>query len=214
MNCRDCRLPLSVEQTLKGDDADIRVQPCACGSRWLTETRIVRRLTGTYIRGTNGTNGVHGPPIQGTNPPSSGGGVGGGLPELGVVTTSINHDPNSNGVVLSNPDQTRARNKRRADYEPEFIVVWEETGRRGVKSLAHRAWVKVGRPPWDALATVWRAYLLSERPMAGFVKDLSSWLNQRCHEQEWQPAHTRGNAKWEQSRETSLDWLERKESVG
>jgi hypothetical protein len=32
----------------------------------------------------------------------------------------------------------------------------------------------------------------SERPVAGFVKDLSTWLNERGWEQEWPPAGQRG----------------------
>lgn len=71
--------------------------------------------------------------------------------------------------------------------------MWEYTGRRGTKGPAHTAWVKVGRPGLDAIRPRWDAYLLSERPARGFVKDLSSWLNQGGHTQDWPPFVDRGN---------------------
>jgi hypothetical protein len=40
----------------------------------------------------------------------------------------------------------------------------------------------------EAVRGPWDAYMLSERPVRGFVKDLSSWLNQSGHTQDWPPA--------------------------
>jgi hypothetical protein len=181
--CKDCAHPLSVEQTLKGDDVDVRIQPCACGSRWLTETRIIRRLQGTHIRGTGK---VPLPDKQGTCTPADGRGGGGGVPSGPIPPDS---DPGIHSASLSN--QTRARRNSDAIVYPQsFEVLWEQTGRRGVKANAHKAWLKMDRPGWEDVEHTWRAYLLSERPVAGFVKDLSSWLNGRCHQQEWPPART------------------------
>lgn len=69
-----------------------------------------------------------------------------------------------------------------------FEIIWEQTGKRGGKFAAFKAWEKQGKPTWVDVQAAWRAYLLSERPVAGFVKDLSSWLNGRGHQQEWLPA--------------------------
>jgi len=79
-------------------------------------------------------------------------------------------------------------------YTEVFEAIWAVTGRRGGKDAAHRAWVKVGRPPLDLVAASWSAYMLSDRPAAGFVKDLSTWFNGKCHNQEWLPARPRNGA--------------------
>lgn len=92
-------------------------------------------------------------------------------------------------ISQGDPDRGRARSKGGAiDYPKDFQILWEQTGRRGGKFDALKAWMKYGRPSWVDVQATWRAYLLSERPVAGFVKDLSSWLNGRGHQQEWLPA--------------------------
>jgi len=78
-------------------------------------------------------------------------------------------------------------------YPKAFEVLWDQTGKRGGKFAALKAWRKVGQPTWDAIGSTWAAYLVSERPRAGYVKDLSSWLNGRCHEQDWAPAPRLGS---------------------
>jgi len=180
MTCRDCRLPLGVEQTLKGDDVDTRIHQCACGSRWLSESRIVRRLQPTQIRGTSK---ARPPDKEPTSPPSSGGGFGGDPSAIPSGTTD------SNPISPGNPKRARTRSNGEAiDYPKDFEILWEQTGRRGVKFNALKAWMARGRPGWVDVQAAWRAYLLSERPVAGYIKDLSSWLNGRGHQQEWAPA--------------------------
>lgn len=76
-------------------------------------------------------------------------------------------------------------------YPDEFESIWEGTGKRGGKEPALRAWRKVGKPTWLALEPVWLAYMLSEHPARGFIKDLSGWLNQGYHRQTWEPATAR-----------------------
>ncbi len=75
------------------------------------------------------------------------------------------------------------------EYPIAFECVWKGTGKRGSKHKAHQAWVKVGKPHWGPVVEpAWGAYLKSERPVAGFVQDLSTWLNGRGHTQEWPEA--------------------------
>ncbi len=75
------------------------------------------------------------------------------------------------------------------EYPIAFECVWKGTGKRGSKHKAHQAWVKVGKPHWGPVVeSAWGAYLKSERPVAGFVQDLSTWLNGRGHTQEWPEA--------------------------
>jgi hypothetical protein len=91
-----------------------------------------------------------------------------------------------------------ARAKTAAPLYPRtFEIVWEQSGRRGSKFKAFKAWELVGKPGWDAMGCPWASYLVSERPAAGFVQDLSTWLRARGHTQEWEPARPRslGNPK-------------------
>ncbi len=73
-------------------------------------------------------------------------------------------------------------------YPEVFELIWAHTGKRGAKLTAHKAWVKGGRPPLDRIAAPWASYLVSDRPRAGFIKDLSTWLNELGWQQEWPEA--------------------------
>lgn len=95
----------------------------------------------------------------------------------------------------------------------EFLAVWAGTGKRGAREAAFKAWKRRARPTWAVLAPTWAAYMLSDRPAAGFVRDLSSWLNQGCHLQEWQPARAppRNGSTYQQTIESMQGFLERHE---
>lgn len=117
----------------------------------------------------------------------------------GVITTGHGISPASlvsevehaeAEAAPEDPDSPAA--PRTTAYPKAFETVWEQTGRRGSKLKALRAWAKGGKPTWDIVGSPWEAYLASDRPAAGFVKDLSTWLNERGWEQEWAKAAPRG----------------------
>lgn len=187
MNCPAC----GTENTrvLKSMNSGLfiaRRRQCPCGARWTTEERLIK---GTLVA-TGGQEGSHPdqqPPPVASNPPplamDSQRGVGGGL--------SSDLIPDPSGSVSDPPLEVvsrsdRAREKQR--YPLEFETIWKLTGLRGLKLKAFKAWKLVGSPTWDAIRAAWTAYMASERPAAGFVQDLSTWLRARGHEQEWQPA--------------------------
>lgn len=100
-------------------------------------------------------------------------------------TSFINTDIES--VSVSGNDEPDVGPKP-TSYPAAFEAVWDCTGKRGTKFAALKAWKKVGAPGRDRIDGPWSAYLASDRPAAGFVKDLSTWLNERGWEQEWLPA--------------------------
>lgn len=176
VTCKDCKLPLSVEQTLKGDDCDTRIHQCACGSRWLSESRIVRRLQPTQIRGTGKANTGQ---IAGTSPPSSGGGVGGGLSEVSDQT------PDSGPISAINPKRARARSTPPANYPSYFEAEWAKTARTGSKFDAFRAWQKLDAP---AFGDSWQRWMACHEWRQDWFNypHVSSWLNDGRYAQ--QPA--------------------------
>lgn len=138
-------------------------------------------------------------------------GTRGGRPR-GELTHSDNNRPVTSGLAsgsvpvnrneTSSPSPSESPSDRITDkdpspsareivYSPAFEAVWEHTGRRGGKLKAFKAWKAVGRPELSAIEAVWASYLLSERPQAGFIQDLSTWLNGRGHQQKWVAAAPR-----------------------
>lgn len=73
-------------------------------------------------------------------------------------------------------------------YQEVFEVFWAQTAKTGNKFSAHKAWLKVGRPPATAMIAAWQAYMKSKDPVDGFVQHVSTWLNERGWEQEWPEA--------------------------
>jgi len=137
MTCRDCGYPLGVEQTLKAHDVDTRIHQCACGSRWLSESRIVRRLQPAQIRGTSK---VRPPDKAPANPPESSGGDRGGVPEIPVS------DPDSGPISVDPPIRPRARSNRKAET-PAFRAFYGAYPRKEKRPAALRAWLAQGCEP-------------------------------------------------------------------
>jgi len=185
-HCPECGSKMSIKDTNHGGERTFRIAECPCGERWeTTEQRSHRLPPATANAHTQPGMAVRsrGQPPMAASPPESSGGFGGDLPAIQDGT----HD--SNPISPGNPKRGRARSNEEAiDYPKDFIELWVNTGRRGVKFLGLKAWMARGRPTWREVEPVWRAYLLSERPVAGYIKDLSSWLNGRGHQQEWLPA--------------------------
>lgn len=102
----------------------------------------------------------------------------GGRPREPIGSRAGN--PSSN---LPDPDPSQP-----FQYPVAFDLVWSHTGKKGAKHTAHKAWAKGGRPSLEEIKGPWAAYLASDRPMAGFIKDLSTWLNERGWQQEWPEA--------------------------
>lgn len=210
MNCLCCGTADSRVTKSYDDGVEVRrMRNCPCGARWsTTETSEKRTLV---------TISVQQPPlITRIQPPvatNGYGGVGGGLssgsnlvPFPADLILSQFPDPDPSEVTDQVADP--AREAATLKYPAEFELLWEETGKRGVKFKALGAWKKAGKPTWDAIGSTWLAYLASDRPTAGYTKDLSSWLTQRCHTQTWEPArHTAG--KFQPGRNAAASWLER-----
>ncbi len=198
MTCQDCGLLLPVDQTIRADDVDTRIHTCACGSRWMSETRVVRRLSSTKPRAGTSSAPISTPlipagnpsahksdPPAGAQPPvATAGGVGGGLPS-GLIS-----DPDSHPSSLGNPDQTPARVKRRKDAEtPAFVAFYTVYPRKEARPRAWSAWVAQG---CEAIADQVMRGLTDWQPEFSrrTAKDPStvphpaSWLNAR----QWQDA--------------------------
>lgn len=175
---------------LKGGRWIRRRRSCAsCGLRWKTYEKVAPDPEFSFHHTTG--SGVTTPLIDSDHTPNC------VVPTQPVAKSAIysGSDPISSGSdpsgSLSSPIGSQGVDPARVkpiDYPENFEILWEQTGRRGGKYLAFKAWKKLGKPSWTEVQAPWRAYLLSERPRAGFVKDLSSWLNGRGHEQDWQPA--------------------------
>lgn len=167
MTCGDCGSMLPTNQTVRASDVDIRFHTCACGSRWQSEQRIVRRLLSVGTRPVphkGGPNRVH--PSTGAPPapdraepgtPADGRGVGGALPS----------DPSSSGsnpAPSEPPDQTPARvNGRRPRrgtrlvYPDAFLREWNQTTKAGSKERACDWWEANGQPEFGAAWRRWEA---------------------------------------------------------
>jgi hypothetical protein len=104
-NCPECGSRMAIKATNHGGGITFRIAECDCGERWELEERRCNRLkpcTAVHSRGQ--------PPAV-ANPRSSGRGVGGPLPEGTGLISPSGTDPDSTPILLSNPDQTRARSK-------------------------------------------------------------------------------------------------------
>ena len=192
-----------------------RQRMCACGHHWTTQEvefvgapiqfgvpsnassvisgSRVQRLLPLQTPGISATGAQRPPPIASNHPSralAARGGYGGGVsgdrsgsdPESGL--------PEATTTVSQGADQARARRVRGAasEYPEAFLKIWGHNGKRGTKLPALKKWVELGRPDPDAVNRAWDAYMLSDRPSRGFVKDLLSWLHQGGHMQEWEPA--------------------------
>lgn len=102
-------------------------------------------------------------------------------------------------------DTDPSASPRAIDYPQAFALVWESTGRHGLKAKAFKAWKAKGKPDWPTIQAPWLAYLLSERPAAGFVQDLSTWINNSGWQQEWPRATQKPQVdrtpQWQRERE-------------
>lgn len=201
MVCPTCRAPhsevLDMRPLKSGRWIKRRRSCAACGLRWKTYEKVAPdpEFSFHHTTGSQSTSQqIDGDlAIRSEVTSQSVGKKGFGVSGSGLVSSDLlpglGADPDPS---LSEGDQgvdpARAKPAKGIDYPRSFEVLWDETGKRGGKYVALKAWIKVGRPSWDAIGARWNAYLLSERPRAGFIKDLSSWLNGRGHEQDWAPA--------------------------
>ncbi len=170
MTCRDCAAALPTDQTIRGEETDMRIHTCACGSRWMSEQRITRRLLGTHK---GGANGVQGPPRDGTNPRPTARGVG-GAPSSGT-------DLGQTSLAPSEPlSKTRPRVERPSVQETAaFIAFYEAYPRKKQRPAALRAWVKQG---CEAIADAVMAGLRAHLPELNArepdkVPYPASWIN-------------------------------------
>lgn len=194
MICPSCRE--SADTVLETRGGRRRRECGACGTRWTTEEKVVpSSIANTLpVACRDATRSVRQTlPVGVTDATRSvSGGVGGGLStprfncKIGENTQiGVGSEPRSNPTLVVNPSRARARAV--IAYPTSFEALWDGTGKHGGKFAAFKAWDKVGRPSWQDVEPYWVAYMASDHPARGFVKDLSTWLNGRCHEQTWEP---------------------------
>jgi hypothetical protein len=178
MTCPDCNRESYVHKSVDAGTCVIRTRRCECGARWVTEELTKK---GSLVT----TGGQIGPPMARTSPPvtvNGAGGVGGG------VSSGPGLLPASPSDLICNPDQTRARKKRRdAEYtSPQFVAFWGLYPRKVAKRPAATAWWKLGL---DAIADKVNAGLLAQLPEFSRremdkVPHPATWLNARRWEDE------------------------------
>lgn len=185
MNCPDCNgYDVRVIDTLKSDAINTRRLACQrCGVRWQTDETIrkgsiQRRVT--PIR--TPSLAIRPPPLASGTPSvaSDGdGGVGGGLSSGSDLSLFPGSDLLSDRS--SNPDQTRARKKRRdAEYtSPQFVAFWEVYPKKVSKRDAATAWWKLGLDAHaDAVIAGLRVQLAEfARRDRDKVPNAATWLN-------------------------------------
>jgi hypothetical protein len=210
------------EETKVDRTADVgrivtRSRSCECGARWATHERIdqdsvsVRSATGVRRCPPVAARSRGQPPVSAGSPLGGPGGFGGDLfsdPSGLGITNGSNHgdlvrDPEirsatvAPGLVLVPVERSMGKKQPsrigQPDYPMAFLEVWEATGKRGTKSDGLKAWIKIGRPSWESISTIWAAYMRSDNPSRGYVKELSTWFNKSCHTQEWLPAGSTSN---------------------
>lgn len=162
MTCPDCGVRLEVVKTLVLADATQRLRQCQCGSRFVTVEKLLKRL-----------------PATAPQPPGNDPATASQPREKSIGSGSL--PPDSNPDVADLPERARE-----LDYPAEFETIWAETGRRGHKEPACKAWKKKGKPAAALVVPAWNAYKASLEEWRN-PKDLSSWLNINGHRQEWIP---------------------------
>lgn len=110
-----------------------------------------------------------------------------------------------------------APRKPASKYSEPFEALWEHTGRcHGNKGAAWTAFKKFSsghaRGPAafaeQELRPAWDAYMASSGPAGGFIQHLSTWLNQRGWETDWQPA--RAATRDDRNTDVVQAWLKSK----
>lgn len=164
MNCPECDFKLEVVKTMVLGSVTQRLRECACGCRFLTVEKVLKKLPVTPSQPTANTQPT---PLQ---------------------TVALSSDYS---LPVSDPIPPPPGNPIRARVESvkplEFEQLWRETGRRGHKEQAFTAWQKQGKPPALEVIAAWKFYLASLEDWRS-PKDLSGWLKLKGHKQEWTPA--------------------------
>ncbi len=149
MTCPDCNRESYVHKSVDAGTCVIRTRRCECGARWVTEELTKK---GSLVT----TGGQIGPPLASAGPSvttNGAGGVGGGVSSGSDLILFPGSDLLSGRISNpdQNPDQTRARKKRRdAEYtSPQFVAFWGLYPRKVAKRTAAAIWWKFGL---DAIA--------------------------------------------------------------
>jgi len=210
--CPACGSKMQVVRIGHFSEQTYRSLECDCGERWESVETRSRRLS-PVATGSHGCKPVQAgasrpPPVSAGNPPASAGGVGGGL-SSDLVQVSVS-PPEFYPKSLSNPDQTRARERKRTktlppSYPPEFEREWESTAKTGSKLRAFEAWERMGRP---RLAESWERWSRTDGWQRGFVPHVATWLNDRRFEQEpVEVVKTNGAPRTRHNVEVARDWV-------
>lgn len=218
MKCPDCQRDSRVVKTVTMGFITYRERSCECGTKFHTRETLANagNIDPTLTTG----NGGQPPPTVPNNgqPPltthNRRGTIGGSSPSSSLSLISSASDPNSNGVVLSNPDQTRARkNKRGANHEypAAFEVEWDQTAKGGSKDKACYAWERLGRPKFGESWQRWTRCPLWNQEWYNYP-NVSSWLNDGRYKQDPSETIVKSTAriapsKADQNLDVLDDWL-------
>lgn len=193
MDCPTCG-SMGGDKVIRSADAGpvvVRVRQWTCGHTARTRETFEATLFATSSTQPSARYGTHlalslapeggkgGDPVRSVSDPESG----------SVDVTTVNHsvDRAREASSFLNKKQKKAGRGSAINYPDLFEQIWSVTG-TGSKLKAFRKWVEFGQPSPDVVICAWRSYLLSDRPMGGYVQDLSTWFHGGGHAQVWKPA--------------------------
>lgn len=236
MICPSCHSDRAyVHRTQRTLTETSRACRCACGASWWTDERVRRAslVTGkpSLVTHRQRTGELEGSPgkqavIKKINELAAGlsdsstrkGGRGGSLSSgsgsLFPVSSPDPSQPSESGSLERSSESSRA--KVPGAYSGEFERLWEHTGKsRGNKGAAWKAFaaIRVPKPVPGALRIAWDAYMASSGPVGGFVQHLSTWLNQRGWETDWQPA-AKPKTRDDRNSDAIGEWLAKEAARG
>jgi hypothetical protein len=183
MTCPDCSTKMSIKKTAHFARSTLRIEECLCGSRFETETKVIRRLPATANSQPatvgNRRYAENRQPATAGTPPATTGGVGG---DLSSDQNSI-RIPDPNPVVVDPPDRAREsappfRPARRAIpialKTLPFLAVYRAYPRKDKQMEAAAVWCEIASEHpggeaalRDAILAWFATGVLTRHPYAG-----------------------------------------------
>jgi len=237
--CPHCRSKNTAVEKTATDAEVMRWHACSCGARWRSLARVVKGSLSVVAKShgqgpgnppatrRQPTNGLHAAPATKESPneinnlpaglcDSSVRGEGkGGAPGFLFPISVSDPDPSQpSGSGLPERSSKSSPARAAASYPAEFEALWEAIGTGG-KFPALKAWQKARKlgATTPQLLEAWGKYIASDRPSRGFVKHLSTWLNERGWETPWKPAAA-PKTRDEKNTEVLLEWVAQQEAKG
>lgn len=192
MNCPDCESPTKVTRTAHVLGVTVRTIGCACGARFESLEKVVKRLhpdgrSSAYVH----MGGYISPPVstgeQGWLPVDANalGGLGGPIRSALVVPSRSDPDPNPS--LLDPPNRGRALSNSASAAPTDFNAFWSLYPRHVAKAAALRSWIKIN-PGSDLIQLIltsirWQREIFLARDSEKRPHP-ATWLNQRRWEDE------------------------------